>query len=62
MKLREIASVGQHRLDYGFKENPFCERRPTSTANDFGQLRVVLVARKVGQSLVSLRGVFRSNR
>ena len=51
VKLREITSVRQNRLDKGFEENPFRESRPTSAVNDFDQLRVVLVARKIGNCL-----------
>lgn len=70
MKLREITSVSQHRLDQGFKENPFRKSRPASAANDFDQLHVLVVARKVGnsefhlaesplESLNLIRGCFR---
>jgi hypothetical protein len=48
VELREVTRVGQHRLSYGFKENPLSEGGPTSTANGLDKLRVIIVARKVG--------------
>ena len=51
VKLREIPSVSQNRLDKGFEENPFRESRPTGAMNDFDELRVVLIARKIGDCL-----------
>jgi len=51
MKLRQISSVRQNRFGQGFEENAFRQCRPTGTANDLEQLRVVLLARKVGNCL-----------
>src|ERR1700677_4909677 len=51
VKLREIPSVSQNRLDVGFEENSLRKGRPTCTVNNIDQLCVVIIARKIGDCL-----------